>query len=55
LVPSAATINCSSFSGSLNSSFAAAESIPKVRAVICAATDDFAIEESAGTKQTSLT
>jgi hypothetical protein len=54
-VPSAATISCNSFSGSLKSSLAAAESMPSVRAVMCAATDDFAIAESAGTKQTSFT
>jgi hypothetical protein len=33
----------------LNNSFAASESMPNVRAVMCAATEDFAIEESAGT------
>jgi hypothetical protein len=55
LLPSAATINCRSFSGSFKSLSVCSEFIPNVRAASCAATVDFATAESAGTKQTSLT
>jgi hypothetical protein len=54
-VPSAATINCRSFSGSFRSLSVCSAFIPNVRAASCAATVDFATAESAGTKQTSFT